>query len=194
MSTILDDDAEAVFTRRLGARLKAEREARSWSIAALAERSGVSRAMISRIERGEVSPTAALLTRLSGAFELSLSRLLARAELGGGRLLRAADQSAWRDPGTGYVRRPLTPPGAELELVRVDLPAGATVPAPAASHAFRRGHAIWVLAGRLHFTEGEETHQLGPGDCLSLGPPADCAYVNPSATQPCTYVVAIVWR
>ena len=57
---------------QLAQRLKAEREARNWSLAELAERSGVSKAMISKIERDEVSPTAALLGRLSGAFGLSL--------------------------------------------------------------------------------------------------------------------------
>jgi transcriptional regulator with XRE-family HTH domain len=191
MSTIQDDIS---FTRRLAQRLRAEREVRGWSIATLAEQSGVSRAMISRIERGEASPTAALLSRLSGAFALSLSRLLAKAEPAAGRLLRADAQQSWRDPGTGYVRRPLTPPGAEPELVHIDLPPGAIVPAPAASHAFRRGHCIWLLTGRLRFTEGDETHDLGPGDCLSLGPPADCEYANPSATDPCSYIVAIAWR
>jgi transcriptional regulator with XRE-family HTH domain len=191
MSTIQDDDA---FTRRLARRLLVERERRGWSIAALAEQSGVSRAMISRIERAEASPTAALLTRLSGAFQLSLSQLLAGAEPAEGRLLRAADQPEWSDPGTSYVRRALTPHGAQPELVHVDLPPGAIVPAPAASHAFRRGHCIWVISGRLRFIEGEETHDLQAGDCLALGPPADCEYVNPSADQACSYLVAISWR
>ncbi len=191
MSLIQD---EKDFSLRLAQRLRAEREGRGWSIAALAEQSGVSRAMISRIERGEASPTAALLSRLSGAFALSLSNLLARAEPATGRLMRAAEQRTWRDPGTGYVRRPLTPPGAQPELVHISLPPGAIVPAPAASHAFRQGHAIWVLAGRLRFIEGEETFDLGPGDCLSLGPPADCEYVNPSATEGCAYIIAIAWR
>ena len=54
-----------------------------------------------RIERGEASPTAALLGRLSGAFGLTVSTLLARSELRGGRLLRAGEQPLWRDPATG---------------------------------------------------------------------------------------------
>ena len=76
MSTIIDDP-----TPRLATTLRLEREARAWSLAGLAERSGVSKAMISKIERGEASPTAALLGRLSGACGLSMSTLLARAEL-----------------------------------------------------------------------------------------------------------------
>jgi len=98
---------------RIAARIHAERSTRSWSLEELAERSGVSRAMISKVERGESSPTAALLGRLSSAFGLTLSQLLARAEQGTQRLLnREAEQERWRDPETGFERRALTPPGS----------------------------------------------------------------------------------
>src|SRR5215471_13195255 len=60
MNTIVND-----LQLRLAGRLKLEREARHWSIGELAKRSGVSKAMISKMERGEVSPTAALLGRIS---------------------------------------------------------------------------------------------------------------------------------
>ena len=96
-------------TPALAARLRLERDARGWSLAELAQRSGVSKAMISKIERGEASPTAALLGRLSGALGLTLSALLARAEGRPERLTRAADQPRWRDPKTGYVRCQVSP-------------------------------------------------------------------------------------
>ena len=180
-------------TAALAARLRQEREARGWSLADLAARAGVSKAMISRIERAEASPTAALLGRLSGAFGLTLSSLLARAELGGGRLLRAGEQPLWRDPATGYVRRHLSPASdLPLDLIRVELPAGASVSYPAASYAFIR-QLVWVLEGRLEFTEGDIVHALGPGDCLELGPPADCAFRAPGP-EPCAYLVAVLRR
>ena len=86
----------------------------------LAETSGVSRAMISKIERGESSPTAVLLGRLSAALELSVSELLTGARLGDGREPAAAgppaaDRAGPPDPpdppgsadpnGAGLVRR-----------------------------------------------------------------------------------------
>jgi len=178
----------------LAARIRTEREARGWSLADLAQHSGVSRAMISRIERAEASPTAALLGRLSGAFGLTMSALLARAEAdaagSGGRIARAADQPVWQDPATGYIRRAVSPPGVTPELVRVELPPGATVPYPAFSYRHLAGHCIWVLSGTLHFREGAALHRLEAGDCLALGPPASCAYHNPT-DEPCTYVVAL---
>jgi transcriptional regulator with XRE-family HTH domain len=195
MMTIQENPALDGGALRLATQLRTERESRGWTIAELAERSGVSRAMISKVERAEASPTAALLGRLCGAFGITLSTLLGRAEgATGGSVARAAEQPVWRDPATGYLRRAVTPPGAEPELVRVELPPGARVAYPAASYAFTRGHAIWVLEGALLFHEGEVVHRLSPGDCLSLGPPTDCAYENPSATESVTYLVALSRR
>ncbi|MGG5812580.1 helix-turn-helix domain-containing protein [Falsiroseomonas sp. CW058] len=186
------DDA----ARRLALRLRQEREARGWSIAELAARSGVSRAMISKVERAEASPTAALLGRLSGPLGLTVSALLARAEAGavGGVVARAADQALWRDPGSGYLRRQVSPPGADPELARVELPPGARVAFPAASYALMRGQLVWLLEGELLFHEGAATHRLAPGDCLALGPPADCAFENPSKQRACIYLVAVARR
>lgn len=178
----------------LAARLRLERESRGWSLTDLAARSGVSRAMINRVERGESSPTATLLGRLSGAFGLSMSILLARAEAArGGRLMRAADQPRWRDPASGYVRRQIAPaPGSDLplDLVHVTLPPGATIPFPAASYTFNR-HLVWVLEGRLTLAEGGTTHTLAPGDSLEFGPPTDRVYRN-TGRAPCVYVVAVL--
>jgi transcriptional regulator with XRE-family HTH domain len=61
----------------------------------------VSRAMISKVERGEVQPTAALLAKLSAALGLTLSELIARAEGESVRLMRREDQPLWTDPQTG---------------------------------------------------------------------------------------------
>jgi transcriptional regulator with XRE-family HTH domain len=179
---------------RLGARIRLERERRGWSLTDLAQRSAVSRAMINKVERGEASPTAALLGRLSGAFGLTLSTLLARTEArGAGRLVRAADQARWTDPASGYVRRQVAPaPGSDvpLDLVQVDLPAGASVSFPAAAYAFAR-QLVWVLDGTLTFIEGDATHTLAPGDCLELGPPSDCTFRN-ERRRACRYAVVIL--
>src|SRR5580693_4706271 len=113
MSTIVDSMAA------FGERLRAARRARDWPIDRLASASGVSRAMISKIERGESSPTAVVLGKLSAALELSIAELLAAAPAAapaaaagagaqppgqapaGGLVRRAADAPEWRDPDTG---------------------------------------------------------------------------------------------
>jgi quercetin dioxygenase-like cupin family protein len=124
---------------------------------------------------------------------MTLSELVADAERDGRRLVRAADQPTWIDPATGYVRRALSPPsGRPLELVEVRLPAGAEVAYPADTYAFIH-QQLWILEGRLRFREGDVEHDLEPGDCLQLGPPAPCAFVNPS-DEPCRYLVALTRR
>lgn len=187
-------------TDGLARRLRLERETRGWSLGDLAARSGVSKAMISKVERAEASPTAVLLGRLSGAFGLTLSTLLARAEGETGQVTRAATQPVWIDPATGYRRRQVSPQASPqasphlaehpLDLTEVELPAGAEVSYPAASYTFLR-QMIWILDGTLTFREGATLHVLERGDCLALGAPADCIFANRSG-QRCRYLVAVV--
>lgn len=185
MSIILDDTGI-----RPARRIRVERDTRNWSLADLAERSGVSKATISKIEREEMSPTAVILARLSAAFDLTLAGLLTRAESDSGRLSRAADQPVWRDPGTGYLRTQVfSRPDHPVEVVRVEMPAGKQVILPASSYAFIR-QAVLVVTGALVITEGDERHELNTGDCLGFGPPCDVTFAN-EASAPCNYLVAL---
>ena len=148
---------------RLAERIRGEREARGWSLDVLAERSGVSRAMISKIERCEASPTATVLVRLAGAFELTLAGLIARAAATGGTRVRVADQPTWRDPESGYLRRQIFErPDHPLEVVRVEMPAGARVSAGAVVYQ-KTHHLVWVIEGALVLEEGSERHDRGRG-------------------------------
>ncbi len=184
MSSIVDDS-----TSRLARRLRLEREARGWSLADLAARSGLAKASISKIEREEMSPTAATLVRLSAAFDLTLAGLLLRAE-GGERLTRAANQPLWRDPESGYTRRQIfARPDHPVEMVEVELPPGARVSLPASSFGHIR-QILQVRAGTLTLVEGAQTHVLEAGDSLGFGPPADVTFANESPA-PCRYIVAL---
>jgi transcriptional regulator with XRE-family HTH domain len=181
------------LTSSLAETVHAARVGRGLSTSALAERSGVSRAMIAKVERAEARPTAALLGRLSAALGMTLSELVARAEHADRRLSRAAEQPTWTDPESGYTRRALSPiSGGPLELVEVELPPGAEVAYPADTYAFIH-QQMWVLDGHLRFVEGDRVSDLHAGDCLQVGPPADCTFVNPG-DAPCRYLVAVAKR
>jgi transcriptional regulator with XRE-family HTH domain len=184
--TTLEDNTSDLIARRL----RLERDSRDWSLANLAERSGVSKATISKIERAEVSPTAAVLVRLAAAFDLTLAGLMLRAESQGGRLSRASQQPIWRDPETGYLRRQVfNRPDHPIEIIRVELPAGQHVVLPASSYA-RIRQAVWVQEGSLVITEAGERHTLGTGDCLGFGSPSEVTFAN-ETTTPCVYVVVL---
>jgi len=177
------------LTANIAATLRTARTDRDLSVNALAERSGVSRAMITKIERGDVQPTAVLLGRLTAALGLTLSELFARTESESPRLARIADQTVWVDPTTGYRRRSVSPASSPVQLVEVELPPGAEVAYPAESFALAH-HQIWVLKGRLQFREGEVDHDLDSGDCLELGTPSPGTYRN-STDRPCRYLVVL---
>ena len=184
MYALLDDPG-----LRIAARLRLERDSRDWSLADLAERSGVSKAMISKIEREEVSPTAVILVRLAGAFDLTLAGLLLRAE-GQGRLTRAAEQPVWRDPQSGYLRKQVfSRPDHPLEIIEVELPARQQVVLPASSYAHIR-QAVWVRTGNLVIIEAGERHELGAGDCLGFGPPSEVTFRSETGAA-CAYVVCL---
>jgi len=183
--------SDSLLETRLAERLKTERKDRDWSVAELSKRAGVSRAMIAKLEAGEASPTAALLGKLSGAFGLSLSELLARAEGPGGQFMARADQPVWHDPETGYLRRTVSARGAVgSEIVEVELPPGSDIPFPASSYRFITQQML-ILDGTMEFHEGDHVWQLAPGDWLELGPPRDCRFANPS-DRPCRYLVILV--
>ena len=188
MSNIVND-----LELRLATRIKEEREARGWSLGDLAERSGVSKAMISKVERSESSPTAVLLGHLSGAFGITLSTLFARAEGVGSRVTRASERATWKDPETGLLRTTVSPVGASsIEVVQCELPAGQSIRYPASAFALI-DQQILIISGTLHFTEGGELHELRRGDCLHLGSPAECKFENRRRAQ-CIYLVIVARR
>ncbi len=173
-------------------RLAALRARRGLSMEALAAASGVSRAMISRIERGEASPTAALLGRLCAALDVSLSMFFAGDAAPASPLARRADQPVWTDPASGYVRRNVSPrvPDSRLEIVDVVFPPGETVRMEAAWSGRPTEQCVWVLEGRLRLAWGADAFDLAAGDCLHMRLDRPIVFHNPTA-KPTRYAVVL---
>ena len=158
---------DELFEQKLVARLAALREGRGWSLEQLAQASGISRATLSRMERGESSPTAALLGKLCAAYGLPMSRLIAEVEEQGAQLIKSADQATWTDPASGFTRRMVSPPAKGLrgELIEGRLPAGAVIDYEQPPQPGMEQH-IWMLDGLLDYTLDGVTYRLQMGDCL----------------------------
>ena len=100
----MEESADGL-NQRIGRRVRALRVARGLSLEALAARSGVSRSMISVVERGESSPTAVVLEKLGVGLDVPLATLFDTPDATAGPVTRRADQPEWRDSASGYVRR-----------------------------------------------------------------------------------------
>lgn len=159
---------ESELEARLAQRLADLRAAAGLSLEQLAQQTGISRATLSRLERGETSPGAGLLNRLCAAYGLTLSRLLAEVENQPLRLLRATEQSSWRDKAVGLTRHMRCPPlaGFATELLEIELTPGSAIDYEIPPI---RGleHHLLMRAGRLRLTLEGQQHELRAGDTLS---------------------------
>jgi quercetin dioxygenase-like cupin family protein len=83
---------------------------------------------------------------------------------------RHADRVSWRDPQSGYVRRNISPANfpSQIQIVEVDLPAGACVAYETGAREESIDQQIWVQEGRVEVTVGNETHRLSENDCLAM--------------------------
>lgn len=181
-----------VMERRIADGLKLRRDQLGLSVADLAEKSGVSRAMISKIERLEASPTAVLLGRLCNGLGITLSSLIASAEASTSQpIARASDQPVWRDPGTGLLRTMVSPrnTGSRTEIVHVELPNGVAVNYDATPQPHYDQH-VYVLQGKLTLTFGNDEFELNAGDCIRSRLDVPHAFAN-RGRNACKYLVVI---
>jgi transcriptional regulator with XRE-family HTH domain len=158
---------EQDFDRQIAQRLRALRAERGWSLDELAKRSGVSRATLSRLENGEVSPTAAVLGKLGTAYGLVTSRMMRMIEETYTPLVPRAEQTLWVDPETGFRRRSVSPPARTLtgEVIEGELPPGSRIDYAKPTRPGLEHHLI-LLEGELEMIVGDQRHHLKPGDCL----------------------------
>ncbi|WP_043361526.1 helix-turn-helix domain-containing protein [Belnapia sp. F-4-1] len=176
----------------LAAELRERRRRQGLSLEALSAKSGVSRSMISKVERGEAVPSTVVLSRLAEALGTTFAALMmpasAEAEV---LVIPRARQPVLRDEETGFTRRVLSPvlPGRGLDVVHNTLPPGA---ATGAFTPHRSGveEYVWVLRGRLLAQLGEAEVPLEAGDSLFFGATIPHGFSNPG-TEPCEYLLVI---
>ena len=186
-------DHPSTLNTHLATRLRDLRAENGLTLDGLAERTGVSRSMISLIERGESSPTAMVLDKLAAGLGVTLASLFAEKDSAGASpLAHRADQRVWRDPDSGYLRRNLSAPSfpSPIELVEVVLPAGARVAYDTGHRASVVHQQIWMIEGEIDLTLGDDTYRLGAGDCLSMRLDRPTIFRNHSE-RPARYLVAL---
>ncbi len=192
--SIIEEAVVQDINTRIARRVRELRSAQALTLDALGARSGVSRSMISLIERGAASPTAVVLDKLATGLGVSLAGLFDAPRAGSAPdpLVRRAQQLQWRDPASGYLRRNVSPPSwpSPLQIVEVEFPPGARVAYETGARDTRIHQQVWVLDGRIDVTLGDEQHRLETGDCLAMQLDRPIVYSNPTRRS-ARYVVTL---
>ena len=183
---------EAVSSGRLGERVRGLRRERGLTLEGLAGRSGVSRAMLSKVERGEKNPTLVVAAKVAEGLGVPLSRLLGVEERREVVVVPRDRRPVMRDPETGFERQLLSPNfgGRGVEFVRNEVPEGST------SGEFpphRRGVEEYLVVekGRLRAVLAGEEYVLEEGDSFYFE--ADVAHKFDNAGEgSCSYYLVIV--
>jgi transcriptional regulator with XRE-family HTH domain len=159
-------DAKAE-TLQLGTKLRRLRAGKRWTIQQLATMSSVSRSIISKIERGEASPTTVVLGKLAEGFWVSISQLIWGCKARSARLLRPHDQPIYRESKSGFERRSLSPVSRHngVDVILNTLPVGGST-GPFPSHRGGVEEHLYVIRGRLIVTLGRKRFRLEAGDAL----------------------------
>jgi transcriptional regulator with XRE-family HTH domain len=201
ISTIVDETLFMDINERLARRLSQLREEYGLSIEELADRSGVSRATISKIERAESSPTATVLNKLAIGLGVLLPSLFGPIGYAEPRLqqrdpvVSRKGQAEWRDPDTGYSRRTLTPStaGQMMQLSEIRFPAGARVTFENAFGGATVQQQIWMLDGQMELRLGNDLAALRAGDCMAMTLDRPITFHNPGSKD-ARYLVAIAHK
>lgn len=153
----------------IGGQVRKLRRARRMTLDELADESGVSRAMISKIERGQSSPSFTVLGKLAEGFQVGISTLIGGMEQrNGARLYKPHEQPVFRDPKTGFERRSLSPifpaRGGVDVVLNVLQPGGTSGTFPAHDRGVKE--ILVVLRGKLRVTLGDDAYVMEQGDSL----------------------------
>lgn len=170
--------------------LRSLRQQADLTLDQLAERAGVSRAMISKIERGVSVPTATVLGKLAAALNLGLSQLLGQVKARAPLLVGRGEHPVFCDPETGFERRSLSPlfEDSTINLAFNVLPPNKTVVFP--PHHKGVEEYLVVHEGRLTVVIGGTPFNVGPGDTLFY--PSDCVHEFRNETRlPVSFYIVI---
>ncbi|GCE45698.1 XRE family transcriptional regulator [Thermosporothrix hazakensis] len=178
----------------LGQAIRRRRQAQGLTLEELASRSGVSRAMLSDIERGIKNPTIKVVSQIAKALQCTVSFLLGEQPFeprSSVELIKRHERQVLVDPQTGIARQLLIPALLRkgLEVLWYSLPAGKkTGTFPPQKHGVE-GH-LTVIQGHMQCTIGSEEIAVEAGDTLSFPADVSYAFYNPGP-GPCHYIVIV---
>lgn len=183
------DDALVI---EVGSRVKRLRTQAGLTLEEFATRSGVSRAMLSKVERGEKSPTLAIIVRIAKGLNVSMSALMgAEPDPAQVSVIRKANRLAFRDAETGFERHNLSPTHLDndLEFLLHRIPPGESS-GELPPYQVPTEKYLVVHEGQLTVQTGEANYVLETGDSFYFDVRDSYRFINAGKT-PCAYYLVI---
>ena len=150
---------------RIGARLRASRNAQRLTLEQLAQASGLTKGFLSRVERDDTMPSVPALVQICQALSLPVGSLFEEPDV---QLVRFADAPRINMGGTGADERLVTPRSEEtMQVLRSSL-------APDAHGGEKlytvssKAEALHVISGTIEVIFADRTLSLGPGDTVTM--------------------------
>lgn len=179
---------------RIAQQVRELRLARGYTLDVLATRCQVSRSAISLIERGEASPTAVVLEKLANGLGVPLTQLFANQQ--GNQspqpIVLRSQQSEWKDPETGYIRRQISPPDwkSPFQIVEIEFPPHSRITYEISETSKVVQQQLWVVEGKIDIQLGESFYALSTGDCLAMQLNQPVIYSN-NSSQVARYILVV---
>ena len=180
------------ITHHLGDRVRQLRAERGWSLQTLAGASGVSRSMLSQIEREQANPTLAVTLRIAQAFAMTLGDLVQVPDASSSITVIRADDRAYHYRSDKHCRiRTLSPLNLEkdVEFYEVQLqPGGALRSAP---HYQGTREFLTVETGQVRVESAGDSELIGKGDSVSYRADVPHAIINAGPKEVVLFLVDI---
>ncbi len=187
-----DDEQVSAAANSVCRRIRELRAERNWPLERLATLSGVSRSMLSQIEREKANPTLAVTLRIAHAFDLSLSQLVETSETSPEiEVIRADDERHVFRSDRDCRIRTLSPLDLEkdVEFYEVVLARGGAL--RSAPHFQGTREFLTVVDGAVHVESGTAARELGRGDSASYRADVPHAVVNAGEGEASIFLVVI---
>ncbi len=185
------NDADSI-NEDLGRRVKKLRADRSWSLEELSSASGVSRSMLSEIERERANPTLSVAYRIARAFGLSLQDLIESADSASSiQTIRSNDRAQIFRADKQCQIRTLSPLNLEkdVEFYELRLPVGQALRSQ--PHVEGTREFLTVGEGAVDLQSGNSSEALGKGDSATYRADLPHTIVNSSKREAVLFLVVI---
>ena len=180
------------INEHLGRRVKKLRTDRGWSLDNLAHASGVSRSMLSEIEREKANPTLAVTYRIASAFAMTIAELIESSEKQAAiQVVRANDRAqVYRSDKNSQIRT-LSPLNLEkdVEFYEVELQPGGAL--RSAAHFEGTREFVTVVKGLVSIESSGDADTLHHGDSATYRADVPHAIVNVGKGEAQVFLVVI---